>query len=158
MRPTFLAFGALVLAALAIAVASQRAAREYEYRQLLTRADTALHEAQPYAALEAYSGAIALKPGSLLAHVKRGEIYWKRGDLEAASRDFRAATALDPTATRPLEEWGGVLYERRRYRRAVEIFEARLRLDPEAPDVLYRLALARYRLRDLDGAISTLVE
>ena len=159
MRPTFLAFGALVLfGALAIAVVYQRATREYEYRQLLTLADTAVREAQPYTALEAYSGAIALKPASLLPHVKRGEIYWKRGDLEAASRDFSAAAALDPTATRPLEQWGGVLYERGRYRRAVEIFEARLRLDPESPDILYKLALARYRLRDLDGAISTLVE
>jgi tetratricopeptide (TPR) repeat protein len=156
MRPTFLAFGVLALTGIAITVVYQRVATEYDYRQRLARADAALQEAQLYDAIEAYSGAIALKPGSLLAHLRRGEIHWRRGDLEAASRDFKAATALDPTATRPLEEWGEVLYERGRYRRAAEIFEARLHLDPESPGVLYRLALARYRLRDLDGALGAL--
>ena len=44
----------------------------------------------------------------MLAHLRRGETYQRRGDLEAAARDFRTAAALDPTATRPLEELGDV--------------------------------------------------
>ncbi len=68
-----------------------------------------------------------------------------------AARDFRAAAALDPTATRPLEALGDVLYAQERFRRAAETYEARLRLDDRSAPIRYKLALARYR----DGAVDT---
>ena len=63
---------------------------------------------QTLAAIEDYSGAIVLRPDSMLAHLRRGETYRQRGDLDDAARDFREAASLDPTATRPLEELGDV--------------------------------------------------
>ena len=65
----------------------------------------------------------------MLAHLRRGETYQRRGELEAAARDFRTAAALDPTATRPLEELGDVLYQLQRFERAAEAYERCLRLD-----------------------------
>ncbi len=158
MRSTLIALGLLAATAVGATVAYQKATRERDYRLLLGRGDAARRAAQPFGAIEAYSGAIALRPDSLLAHLRRGETYWQRGDLEAASRDFRTAATLDPTAVRPLEEWGDVLYERRRYRRAAEVYETRLRLDRASSVVTYKLALARYRSRDIDGALGAVAD
>src|SRR4051795_10015902 len=105
-------FVIVVLSGLAIGGVSayQAAARQHDYAAFLTRGDAALRDDQTFGAIEAYSGAIALRPDSMLAYLRRGQTYQRRGDLEAAARDFRAAAALDPTATRPLEALGDAWY------------------------------------------------
>src|SRR5207248_10787329 len=113
-----LLIAAVAVSALAVALAYQVAARDRDYRALLARGDTALHEDQTFGAIEAYSGAIALHPDSMLPHLRRAETYQRRGELDEAARDFRAAAALDPTATRPLEALGDVLYGMKRLERA----------------------------------------
>jgi len=141
-------------AALAAAGLSwQTAARERAYGDLLGRGETALAARDTAAAIEAYSGAIALHPDSMLPYLRRGETYQLRGDLESAARDFRQAADLDPSATRPLEALGTVLYEQDRLPQAAAAFERRLNLDDTSPDVAYRLALTRYRLGDYAGAL-----
>ena len=149
---------AAILAALGIAaaVAYQVAARERDYRALVARGDTALHDDQAFAAIEAYSGAIALRPDSVLAHLRRGEAYRRRGELDEAARDFRTAASLDPNATRPLEALGDVLFQMQRFDRAAETYARDLMLDDRSAAVSYKLALARYRLGDVSGAQSTL--
>jgi tetratricopeptide (TPR) repeat protein len=148
----------LAAAGVAGAVAYQAAARDRDYRALLTRGDSALRDEQTFGAIEAFSGAIALRPDSMLAHLRRGETYQRRGDLEAAARDFRMAAALDPTATRPLDELGDVMYQLQRFRRAGEIYESCLKLDDRSAVVSFKLALARYRDRDIDGALAALTQ
>src|ERR1043166_1522783 len=101
----------VVLGVSAVGAASiyQAVARQRDYRSLLTRGDAALHDDQTFEAIEAYSGAIALRPDSMLAYLRRGETYQRRGDrgdLDQAARDFRMATQLDPAAPRPYEELG----------------------------------------------------
>jgi tetratricopeptide (TPR) repeat protein len=150
----------LVLALIAVggAVAYQAAAREQQYRVLLSRGDLALSDGQTFGAIEAFSGAIALRPNSMLAHLRRGETYRLRGDLDAAARDFRKAAALDPSATRPLEALGDTLYRRHRFKAAGEAYRSRLSLDDRSAHVAYRLALARYREGDLDAALAALAQ
>jgi len=114
----------LAIAGVAGAVAYQAAARDRDYRALLARGDSALRDEQTFGAIEAFSGAIGLRPDSMLAHLRRGETYQRRGDLDAAARDFRMAAALDPTATRPLDELGDVMYQLQRFRRAGETYES----------------------------------
>src|SRR6478752_8852498 len=129
-------------------LAYQEAVRQRDYSALLTRGDNALRDDQTFGAIEAYSGAIALRPDSMLAYLRRGQTYQRRGDrgdLEAAARDFRTAATLDPTATRPLEALGDALYQLQRYERAEEAYERCLRLDDRSSRVSYRLALGRYR-------------
>src|SRR2546426_6766706 len=130
----------VVLAATAVgaAMAYQTAARQRDYRAVLARGDAALRDEQAFVAIEAYSGAIALRPDSMLAHLRRGETYRRRGDLDAAARDFRAAAALDPTATRPLDELGDVLYQLQRFRRAAETYESCLKLDDHSGGVSFK--------------------
>ncbi|MDD5720649.1 MAG: tetratricopeptide repeat protein [Candidatus Krumholzibacteria bacterium] len=152
-------FGSMVLAALAVAgaLAYQAAAQDREYRRLVLQGDGALGQGQTFVAIEAFSGAIALKPDSMLAFLRRGEAYRRRGDLTAALRDLRTASRLDPGATRPLEQLGDVNYALRRYARAAESYEAYLRLDDRSPSVLYRLALASRQNGHLSRAVAALV-
>jgi tetratricopeptide (TPR) repeat protein len=149
----------LALAGVAAALAYQETARQRDYSAMLTRGDTALRDDQTFNAIEAYSGAIALRPQSMLAYLRRGQTYQRRGergDLDAAARDFRQAAALDPTATRPLEALGDVLYQLRRYDRAADAYEKCVRLDDRAARVTYKLALARYGGRAIDPALAAL--
>ncbi len=159
MRRTIAALTVLATGASAAGVAYQVAARQRDYRARVVQGDAALREDQTFGAIEAYSGAIALRPDSMLAYLRRGETYRKRadrGDLEAAARDFRQASQLDPAATRPLEELGDVRYQLQQYDRAIEAYEQSLRLDDRSPRVVHKLALARYRAGNIDGALTAL--
>jgi tetratricopeptide (TPR) repeat protein len=148
--------GALLLVTAFAAAMTWGAAsrRDQDYRALMARGDEALAAEQTFGAIEAYSGAIAIRPDTMLAHLRRGETYQRRGDLEAAARDFQTAAALDSSAPRPLEELGDVRYAQRRFLRAAEIYEQYLRLDDRAARVAYKLALARYRDGNVSAALT----
>ncbi len=130
--------------------------REREYRRLAAAGDEALAADQTVLAIEAFSGAIALKSDSMLAYLKRGETYRRRGDLVSALRDLRTATRLDPVATRPLEQLGDVNYALGDYARAAERYDAYVQLDDRSSTVFYKLALARYRMGLVAAAIPPL--
>lgn len=65
--------------------------RERAYRQFVADGELALAASQPSEALEAFSGAIAIKPESMLAWLRRGEVYRQQGDAASALRDLRHA-------------------------------------------------------------------
>jgi tetratricopeptide (TPR) repeat protein len=130
-------------------------ARDRDYTRLVEAGDR-VADAQPFEALEAYSGAIALRPESMLAHLKRGRMYRERGELEAAARDLRRASALDPTATLPLELLGDTYLAMARHDRAAERYQAYLALDDRAPRIWYKLGLARDRGGDPAAGIVAL--
>src|SRR5436190_20698856 len=111
---------AVLIAAGAVVTAAFAVIRDRDYRAQLSRGDAALRSEQNVSAIEAYSGAVALRPDSMLPRLRRGEAYQRRGDLEAAVRDFRDAAGLDQAATRPREDLGDALYQLQRYQRAVE--------------------------------------
>jgi tetratricopeptide (TPR) repeat protein len=85
-----------------------------------------------------------VKPEAMLGYLKRGETYQRRGDFEAALRDLRRASDIDPTATRPLEERGDADLSLKRYGPAADRYREYVRIDDRAPRVLYKLAYARY--------------
>ncbi len=128
--------------------------RERTYRLLIQQGEAALARDDTSAAADAFSGAIAVKPGSMLGYLKRGEVYRRRNEYDAALRDLRHASALDPLAPRPLELRGDVQYamgrlERtdvalavERLRHAAVLYQSYVRLDDRSPQVLYKLALA----------------
>jgi tetratricopeptide (TPR) repeat protein len=126
--------------------------REVEYRRLVDRGERALGAADLGQAVEAFSGAIALRPEAMLGWYKRGETYRRRGDLESALRDLRQATTLDPGAVRPLELMGDVLFALERYPRATERYQAVVALDDRSARVFYKLGLSRFREGQLEGA------
>ncbi len=156
MKKALLIATALALSVAAVALAYQAAARDRDYRALLARGDAALGDDETFGAIEAYSGAVALRPDSMLPRLRRGETYQRRGELAEAARDFRTAATLDPTATRPIEALGDILYNMKRFERAAESYTRNLRIDDRSAGVSYKLALARYRGGDVNAALTTL--
>lgn len=156
MRRVLIALLILLAAGAAGATAYVVYATSQEYDRLMAAGDRAQAEERPYQALEAYSGAVALRPDSMVAHLKRGMTYQQRGEREAALKDLRRAAALDPTATRPQELIGDLNMALERYARAAERYEAYLALDDRSARVLYKLGLARYRAGVIDAAIAPL--
>jgi tetratricopeptide (TPR) repeat protein len=143
--------GAILLAGTVFAWNAVR--QEREFRRLIAAGDAALTRDQTYEAIEAFSGALALKRDSMLAHLKRGDSYRRRGELTAALRDLREAAALDPAATRALELLGDVNLAMGRHERAVEEYRRYLAIDDRAPQILYKLAVSYYRGGQITPAI-----
>ncbi len=138
------AIGMLLAAGMAAVFVFVGITRTSEYRRLVEAGDTALDQDDTFLAIEAFSGAIALRGDSMLAHLKRGQTYQRRGDLEAARRDLTRANALDPAATRPLEVLGDVSFGLGRHEDAALHYAAYVALDDQTSRVLYKLALAHH--------------
>jgi tetratricopeptide (TPR) repeat protein len=128
-----------------ILVAWYSVRQDREFQRLIAAGDAAIVHDQTFLAIEAFSGALALKPNSMLAYLKRGDTYRRRGELAAALRDLRQAAALDSGAPRPVELLGDVNVAMGRYDRAIEEYRRFTVLDDRAPRVLYKLALTYYR-------------
>jgi tetratricopeptide (TPR) repeat protein len=130
--------------------------REQTYRSLVEQGDSALARGDNLSAVEAFTVAIALKPGSMLGYLKRGEAYEQSGELETALKDLRTASQLDPAATRPLELLGDVESGLERYDRAIARYEQYVRIDDRSPRVLYKLGVANYRAGNTEEAVAAL--
>jgi tetratricopeptide (TPR) repeat protein len=156
VRRAIAAFVLLAGLASAVAFVYISLSREREYRRLIAAGDMAVSAELLGQAIEAFSGAIALKPDSMLGYLKRGETYRRRADLPAALRDLRVATRLDPAAPRPLEQLGDVTYALERFPQAASYYESYVRLDDRSARVLYKLGLTRYRLDSLPAAMTAL--
>ena len=149
---------AVALAALvaAASVVAFEVRQEREFRRLIAVGDAALTQDQTFGAIEAFSGALAFKPESMLAHLKRGDAYRRRGEFEAAVRDLGKAATLDETAPQPLELLGDVNAALGQHDRAAGFYERYLQLDDRAGRVLYKLALAQVRQEQPASAVTTL--
>ncbi len=145
-----------VSVALLAILAWQAVGRQREYSRLIAEGDGALARDETFLAIEAFSGAITLRPNSMLAYLKRGEAYRRGGDSRNALRDLRRAAELDPTATRPHELLGDLNVDLERYARAQESYDAYVRLDDRSPRVLYKLALTSYRQGQPQPAVAPL--
>jgi tetratricopeptide (TPR) repeat protein len=152
--------GALLLTAVVagLLIAGIAVARDRQYQELVARGNRALATDQTFAAIEAFSGAIALKSDSMVAYLRRGEAYRKRDELDAALRDLRTATRLDRSAVRPAELLGDVNYDMGRYGKAADAYQACAAIYGGKALVQYKLGLALYRSGDASAAIAPLRE
>lgn len=148
----------LLAAGVAGVLAVTSVQREQEYQRLIVDGDQARARGDLSAAVEAFSGAITLKPDAMLAYLRRGDAYRRRGaaDLSSALRDLRTAATLDPTAPAPQEGLGDVSLARNNALRAVGHYRASLQLDERSARVQYKLGLALYRTGQTDPALRAL--
>ena len=130
--------------------------KEREFRRLIAVGDEALATGETFNAIEAYSGAVALKPKSMLAYLKRGDTYRRRRDFGAALRDLGQAQSLDNTAPRPIELLGDANAATGQFATAAAYYQRYLTIDDRAPAVLYKLALSYYRAGTSARAIEPL--
>lgn len=132
------------------------ARQEGEYRRFIAAGDAAVARDQTFEAIEAFTGALTLKPDSTIARLKRGDTYRRRGEFASAVRDLGEASALDPTSPRPLELLGDARAAMGQHEQAAHDYERFLELDDRAPRVVYKLGLAYYRAGNLPRAVETL--
>lgn len=150
-----LALFLLLCTVLAVAgvVVIQRLDQDRRYRDLLAEGDRAAASGHTYAAIEAYSGALAIRPDSMVAHYRRGEAYLAERQEAQAARDLREARRLAPDAPEPLESLGRLHDGRGEYAIAADWYaQASERLRDADARLLYSLALARYRAGALPAA------
>jgi tetratricopeptide (TPR) repeat protein len=142
----------------ATAVVWMEVRQEREFRRLIALGDEALDAERTSEAIEHFSGALAFKPDSMLAHLQRAETYRRRGDrdLAAALRDAREAHTLDPTAPQPIELLGDIHSAMSRYGEAIGFYSQYLQLDDRGTRVLYKLAMAHVRTGRAPDAIEPL--
>lgn len=145
-----LAFVGLVLlftgVATSAALVYQHIGGEQQYRRLLADGERALRAGNSYAAIEAFSGALAFRPNSMAAHYRRAEAYRAQSRDDEALRDVREAVRLAPDAPQPLIALGELYDLRGDWAQAAAWYaQAAEQLRDENPALLYQLALARYR-------------
>lgn len=156
VRRTMVAVVFVAVAGVAGALAYSALANEREFERLIADGDQAVAAERHFEAIEAYSGAIAHKPDSMLAHLKRGAVYQNQEEFEAALRDLREAVDIDPSALLAIELLGDVNLSLNRAQRAVERYEAYIALDERNARIHYKLGLSRYRAGRVDEAMSAL--
>jgi len=130
--------------------------QEREFRRLLLAGDLAVVEGRSVEAIEAFSGAVALRPDAMVAYLKRGDAHRRRAELSAALRDLNRAHALDRSAPEPLERLGDVTAALGRHADAIQHYRDYLSLDDRSATINYKLGLALYRSGRLDAALASL--
>jgi tetratricopeptide (TPR) repeat protein len=158
VRRTLLAVVLVAVAGVAGALAYSALATEREFERLITEGDASVTARRYFQAIESYSGAIALRPDSMLAHLKRGAVYQSQAEFEAALRDLRQAVTIDPSALIALELLGDAVASLGRAERAAGHYEAYIALDERNARVLYKLGLARYRAGRVAEATAPLAQ
>ncbi|MBM41887.1 MAG: hypothetical protein CL483_08205 [Acidobacteria bacterium] len=74
--------------------------RDAEYRRLIAVGKDSLSKGESFLAIEAFSGAIALRGDAMLGYLKRGEAYYRRGELAAAR-----SVVADALERYPQDQW-----------------------------------------------------
>ncbi len=140
-----LAVTGLVGLAVMSAYGVQQLNRGEQFRVLMASGDEALGAGNSYAAVAAYSGAMALRSGSMVSHLRRGQAYEAQRRQEEAVRDYLEAARLQPGAADPLLALAGLYAAQGDMAHAAEWYGRAAIVDPQNPALLYQLALARYR-------------
>jgi tetratricopeptide (TPR) repeat protein len=151
-----LAVAGLVVLAVASALAVQQLNRGEQFRVLMASGDQALEAGNTYAAIESYSGAVALRPDSMASHLRRGKAYEIQRRQEEAIRDYVEAARLQSGAADPLLALADLYDARGDVAHAAEWYGRAAEVDPQNRSLLYRLALARYRAGRSSTAIDPL--
>ena len=142
-RPLAL-LGLIVVVAAGVMIV-QHANRDRNYVRLLQAGQQALDVGNSYAAVEAFTGALTLRPDSMVAYYHRGEAYRAQHRDDEAARDFRDAIRRAPDARQPLIALGDLYNLTDPAQAALWYGQAAAQLQFVDPALLYKLALARYR-------------
>jgi len=102
--------------------------------------------------VEALEKCIAIKPDYEYAYVALGFSYSKLGNLELATSALEKAVKLEPNDFYALRNLGGVLAMQGNYDRAITMFNLAKHLRPDANDILFGLANAFEKNKNLAEA------
>lgn len=102
-------------------------------------------------AMAHYQAALRLVPGFYPARNSLGILYMKKGELEAAEREFRQVVEQDHNNAQAYFNLGNVLYITRRNEEAKQTIEEGLRREPGSAKGHYLMGSVLVRLGELSG-------
>lgn len=151
-----IALAVVVVLGVVATLAVQRLDEAERYRTLIDSGEQALAAGNTYAAIETFSGAIALRADSWTAYLRRGDAYRAQRRVEDAARDYRDAARLQPGAREPLLALAVLHDGRGDPGEAAEWYARAAAIDRQSPTLLYHLALTRYRSGQAAAAVEPL--
>ncbi len=99
-----------------------------------------------------YSESLKKAPQMAGTWLRRAEVLLEVGNLASSETAFRRALSLERGQAAAIAGLGTIALRRDQYRNAINAFEAALRIQPEATQLHYRLAMAYRNLGDSDKA------
>lgn len=105
-------------------------------------------------AIDDYTHAIELRPGTAANYFYRGETYLNIGERELAKRDFERALGLNPRMSAPLGELAYLYATSGQTRQAIEYANRALETNERNWRAYYSRGLAFFALRDYDAALA----
>ncbi len=139
-----------------LAIVVQTVDRNRNYRSLLAEGDQAMADGNAFAAIAAYSGALALRQDSVAAHIRRGQAFRDQHSTAEAMHDWSDAARLAPRSTLPNELLGDLYSAQGDDARAASYYEKCVQLDAQDATREYKLGLARYRAGSPSAAVAPL--
>ena len=95
-----------------------------------------------------YSDSLEIAPQMAGTWLRLAEVLMEVGDLVNSEKAFRRALSLERGQVAAIAGLGTIALRRDQYRNAINAFEAALRIQPEATQLHYRLAMAYRNLGD----------
>ncbi|MCZ6560563.1 MAG: tetratricopeptide repeat protein [Gammaproteobacteria bacterium] len=108
------------------------------------------------AAAKLYSESLTIAPQMAGTWLRFAEVLLETGDLLNSENAFRRTLSLERGQVVAIAGLGTIALRREQYRNAINAFEAALRIQPEATQLHYRLAMAYRNLGNRDQAIEHL--
>lgn len=99
------------------------------------------------AAIARFDAALITDPGLAEAYMGRGLAYMRKGDVATAMESITTAVALEPQRSLFMSYWGKILYQIRRFDKALDVLARAEQLDPRDPTPIFYRAII---LRDLN--------
>ncbi|MCH8959373.1 MAG: tetratricopeptide repeat protein [Proteobacteria bacterium] len=103
-----------------------------------------------------YSASLRIAPQMAGTWLRLAEVLLEAGDLPGSEKAFRRALSLERGQVAAIAGLGTIALRRDQYRDAINAFQAALRIQPEATQLHYRLAMAYRNLGDRDKATAHL--
>lgn len=150
------ALAGLIVIGVGAVLAVSRLNEAERYRRLVASGEQALTSGNTYAAIEHFSGAIALRSDSVTSHLRRGDAYRAQRRFDDAARDYREAARLQPGAVDPLLALAALEETQADAAGAAEWYAQAAAIDRQSPSLLYRLALTRFRSGQAAAAVDPL--
>ena len=95
-----------------------------------------------------YSASLKIAPQMAGTWLRLAEVLLEAGDLPGSEKAFRRTLALERGQVAAIAGLGTIALHRDQYRDAINAFEAALRIQPDATQLHYRLAMAYRNLGD----------